>query len=132
MKLILISLIYQYKLHSSLCPLQNWQLTCCCCGELWRVCVGSVVCVVAVDFLLILVAAICGVCLAVDAVAIGHRLRWLVDAIADAIVVVAAAAGAKWRWLRVHRTDREVLPVGAGHLLGRMNGERHLAVNTCE
>lgn len=79
--------------------------------------------------LLILVAAIRGVRLAVDAVAIGHRLRWLVDAIADtadAAAVVVVAVAAKWRRLRVHRTDRKVLPVGAGHLLGRMNGERHL------
>lgn len=84
------------------------------------------VCVVSVELLLILVAAIRGVCLAVDAVAIGHRLRWLVDAIADTADAAAVAAAAKWRRLRVHRTDRKVLPVGAGHLLGRMNGERHL------
>lgn len=77
---------------------------------------------------LILVAGILVARLAVHTVTIGHRLRRLVDHTgSDAIAAVGVvAAAAEWRRFRVHRTDGKVLPVRAGHLLGRMNGERHV------
>lgn len=55
-------------------------------------------------------------------VAIGHRLRWLVNW-RNRIVVAAA----KWRRLAVNRANGKVLPVWAGHLLGWMYGKRHTA-----
>lgn len=64
--------------------------------------------------------------LALQTIAIGYRLRWLVNPYVDlGGRCCRSADGIEWIRLTVHWADGEVLPVGAGHLLGRMDGERH-------
>lgn len=68
--------------------------------------------------------------LTLQTISVGHRLRRLVVALGCLGGGRCSAHGIEGIRLAVHRTDGEVLPVGAGHLLGRMDGERHFATGS--